>query len=50
MSKLGAKMVGFFAGYKMPIQYTGITAEHLNVRDNVGIFDVSHGRVYNLWS
>ena len=31
-----------FAGYKMPIQYTGITAEHLNVRDNVGIFDVSH--------
>ena len=39
--KLGAKMVDF-AGYKMPIQYTGITAEHLNVRDNVGIFDVSH--------
>ena len=31
-----------FAGYKMPIQYTGITSEHLNVRDNVGIFDVSH--------
>ena len=39
--KLGAKMVDF-AGYKMPIQYTGITAEHLNVRGNVGIFDVSH--------
>lgn len=31
-----------FAGFKMPIQYSGITAEHLNVRHNVGIFDVSH--------
>lgn len=26
----------------MPIQYTGISTEHLNVRNNVGIFDVSH--------
>ena len=39
--KLGAKMVDF-AGFKMPIQYAGITTEHLNVRNNVGIFDVSH--------
>ena len=31
-----------FAGYKMPLQYNGITIEHLNVRNNVGIFDVSH--------
>ncbi len=31
-----------FAGFKMPIQYAGITVEHLNVRSNVGIFDVSH--------
>ncbi len=38
---LGAKMVDF-AGFKMPIQYQGITTEHLNVRNHVGIFDVSH--------
>ena len=38
---LGAKMVDF-AGFKMPIQYQGITTEHLNVRNQVGIFDVSH--------
>ena len=38
---LGAKMVDF-AGFKMPIQYQGITSEHLNVRNHVGIFDVSH--------
>lgn len=37
----GAKMVPF-AGYMMPIQYTGITAEHLAVRNNVGLFDLSH--------
>lgn len=39
--ELGAKMVPF-AGYNMPLQYTGLTDEHLNVRDNVGMFDVSH--------
>ena len=39
--KLGAKMVGF-GGWEMPIQYTSIIEEHLNVRKNVGIFDVSH--------
>lgn len=38
----GAKMVDF-AGYMMPIQYTeGIVAEHLWVRRNSGVFDVSH--------
>jgi aminomethyltransferase len=38
---LGAKMVEF-AGFNMPLQYTGLTDEHLNVRKNVGVFDVSH--------
>jgi aminomethyltransferase len=39
---LGAKMHEF-AGYNMPIEYpTGITAEHLTVRNAVGVFDVSH--------
>ncbi|HDL04224.1 MAG: glycine cleavage system aminomethyltransferase GcvT [Candidatus Zixiibacteriota bacterium] len=37
----GAKMVPF-AGYIMPIQYAGITKEHLAVRKNVGMFDISH--------
>jgi len=39
--KLGAKMVPF-AGYNMPVQYEGVTAEHLTVREAVGVFDVSH--------
>lgn len=39
--RLGAKMVPF-AGYLMPVQYEGITAEHLVVRKGVGVFDVSH--------
>jgi len=38
---LGAKMVPF-AGYNMPVQYEGVTAEHLSVRSGVGVFDVSH--------
>ncbi len=38
---LGAKMVPF-AGYQMPVEYTGVSQEHINVRENVGIFDVSH--------
>jgi aminomethyltransferase len=37
----GAKMVPF-AGFIMPIQYSGITAEHLAVRANIGLFDLSH--------
>ncbi|MBA4252210.1 MAG: glycine cleavage system protein T [Chlorobiaceae bacterium] len=39
--KLGAKIVDF-AGYKMPIQYSSIIAEHKAVRHSVGVFDVSH--------
>lgn len=38
---LGAKMVPF-AGYNMPVQYEGVNIEHQTVRDNVGVFDVSH--------
>ncbi len=38
---LGAKMVPF-AGYNMPVQYSGINAEHETVRNAVGVFDVSH--------
>lgn len=38
---LGAKMVEF-AGYLMPVQYTGVTDEHVAVRSDVGVFDVSH--------
>ena len=38
---LGAKMVPF-AGFEMPVQYTGVVREHLAVRDQVGLFDVSH--------
>ncbi len=38
---LGAKMHEF-AGYNMPIEYSGITDEHLTVRNGVGVFDVSH--------
>ncbi|WP_374948538.1 glycine cleavage system aminomethyltransferase GcvT [Mucilaginibacter sp.] len=40
-TKTGAKMVPF-AGYNMPVQYTGINAEHDTVRKAVGVFDVSH--------
>ncbi len=39
--RLGAKMVEF-AGYEMPVQYTGILEEHRRVRNSVGVFDVSH--------
>lgn len=39
--KLGAKIVDF-AGFEMPLQYTGVVDEHLAVRNQVGIFDVSH--------
>ena len=44
--KRGAKMVDF-AGWHMPVQYRSIIEEHKNVRENVGLFDVSHmGEVY----
>ena len=39
--KLNAKMVPF-AGFEMPIEYTNISEEHLAVRNQVGLFDVSH--------
>lgn len=38
---LGAKIVPF-AGYNMPVQYEGVNAEHMAVRNGVGVFDVSH--------
>ncbi len=38
---LGAKMVPF-AGFNMPVSYTGLNEEHLTVRNGVGVFDVSH--------
>ena len=42
----GAKIVDF-AGWEMPIQYTSILSEHKSVRENVGIFDVSHmGQIF----
>jgi aminomethyltransferase len=37
----GAKLVPF-AGWEMPVQYTGIREEHLAVRERAGVFDVSH--------
>jgi aminomethyltransferase len=39
--KLGGRMVPF-AGYDMPVQYTGIVDEHRAVREACGLFDVSH--------
>ena len=39
--QFGAKMAEF-AGYNMPISYSGINDEHHNVRKNAGVFDVSH--------
>ncbi len=38
---LGAKMLDF-AGFEMPIQYEGVNTEHETVRNDVGVFDVSH--------
>ena len=38
---LGARMMPF-AGYNMPVEYSGVTSEHLAVRGGVGVFDVSH--------
>lgn len=44
--KLGAKMIEF-AGWIMPVSYSSIIDEHKTVRENVGLFDVSHmGEVY----
>src|SRR5919109_949324 len=38
---LGAKMVPF-GGWDMPVEYSGIVAEHMAVRTRAGVFDVSH--------
>lgn len=38
---LGAKIVPF-AGFDMPVQYSGVTEEHFAVREKAGLFDVSH--------
>ncbi|MCU0456268.1 MAG: glycine cleavage system aminomethyltransferase GcvT, partial [Bacteroidales bacterium] len=37
----GARLIPF-AGYNMPVEYTGINEEHITVRQKVGVFDVSH--------
>src|SRR5271168_3354574 len=39
--RLGAKMVNF-GGWDMPLEYSGIIAEHMAVRTRAGLFDVSH--------
>ena len=39
--RLGAKLIDF-AGWEMPLQYSGVVAEHNAVRTDVGVFDVSH--------
>ena len=39
--RLGAKMVDF-GGWDMPVEYSGLIAEHIAVRTGVGVFDVSH--------
>lgn len=44
--KLGARIVDF-AGWEMPVQYTGIVEEHQAVRTAAGVFDISHmGRLW----
>jgi len=40
-SRLGARVTNF-AGWDMPLQYDGVIAEHRAVREEVGVFDVSH--------
>jgi len=44
--KLGAKFTEF-AGFEMPLQFSSINEEHINVRKNAGLFDVSH--MGNVW-
>lgn len=45
--RLGARMVPF-AGYEMPVQYTGVIEEHTAVRERAGMFDVSHMGRYEI--
>jgi aminomethyltransferase len=44
----GAKIVEF-AGFEMPVQYSGIVEEHKKVRESVGVFDVSHMGEVEVW-
>jgi aminomethyltransferase len=44
----GAKIVEF-AGFEMPVQYSGIVDEHKKVRESVGVFDVSHMGEVEVW-
>ena len=39
--RAGGRMVEF-AGWEMPVQYSGVIAEHMAVRSRAGLFDVSH--------
>src|ERR1043166_7292115 len=39
--KLGGKLIEF-GGWEMPVQYTSIMDEHLAVREDAGLFDISH--------
>jgi aminomethyltransferase len=39
--KRGGRMVPF-AGYEMPLEFSGVSKEHIHVRQKVGVFDVSH--------
>ena len=39
--KMGGRMV-HFAGYEMPLEFSGVSKEHIHVRQKVGVFDVSH--------
>ena len=39
--QMGARIVDF-GGWDMPVQYTNLIEEHLNTRENVGLFDISH--------
>jgi len=44
--KIGGKMINF-SGFNMPVQYTGVIDEHNAVRNNIGVFDVSHmGQIF----
>src|SRR5271168_1011513 len=45
---MGAKMVNF-GGWDMPVEYSGIMAEHLAVRTAAGLFDVSHMGEIEIW-
>ncbi|GIV20465.1 MAG: aminomethyltransferase [Armatimonadota bacterium] len=46
--RMGARMVEF-AGWWMPVQYSGIMQEARAVRENVGMFDISHMGRFHLW-